>query len=40
MVQIYWPLIDPAQVRGTIEEQLQAFRNNRDDIKKLITELK
>jgi len=37
---LHWPLIDPAQVRGTIEEQLQAFRNVRDDIKKLITELK
>lgn len=37
---LHWPLIDPAQAKGTIDEQLQVFRNVRDEIKKLITELK
>lgn len=33
------PMI-PAQAKGTIEEQLQEFRNIRNQIKELITELK
>ncbi|MCT4412058.1 arsenate reductase (thioredoxin) [Leuconostoc falkenbergense] len=37
---LHWPLSDPAQTKGTIEEQLQEFRNIRDQIKALITELK
>ncbi|WP_273951048.1 arsenate reductase (thioredoxin) [Leuconostoc mesenteroides] len=37
---LHWPLEDPAQAKGTIEEQLEVFRNIRDEIKKLITELK
>ncbi|WP_294977361.1 arsenate reductase (thioredoxin) [uncultured Leuconostoc sp.] len=36
---LHWPLTDPAQATGTLEEQLQAFRKVRDEIKKLITEL-
>lgn len=37
---LHWSLSDPAQAKGTIEEQLQEFRNIRNQIKELITELK
>ncbi|TOZ03799.1 arsenate reductase (thioredoxin) [Leuconostoc pseudomesenteroides] len=36
---IHWALLDPAQATGTFEERLEGFRNIRDEIKKLITEL-
>lgn len=36
---IHWSLLDPAQATGTFEERLEGFRNIRDEIKKLITEL-
>ncbi|MCC8439747.1 MULTISPECIES: arsenate reductase (thioredoxin) [Leuconostoc] len=36
---LHWPLSDPAQATGTVEEQLQEFRKVRDEIKKLITGL-
>lgn len=36
---LHWPLCDPAQATGTVEEQLQEFRKVRDEIKKLITGL-
>lgn len=36
---LHWPLTDPAQATGTVEEQLQEFRQVRDEIKKLITGL-
>ena len=36
---LHWPLSDPAQATGTLEEQLQEFRKVRDEIKKLVTSL-
>lgn len=36
---LHWPLSDPAQATGTLEEQLQEFHKVRDEIKKLVTSL-
>ncbi|KRL35312.1 arsenate reductase [Liquorilactobacillus uvarum DSM 19971] len=36
---LHWPLSDPAQATGTLEEQLEVFRKVRDEIKKLIIDL-
>jgi arsenate reductase len=36
---LHWPLSDPAQATGTLEEQLQEFRKVRDEIEKLVTSL-
>lgn len=37
---LYWSLKDPAQVKGTYEEKMEAFRQVRDEIKERILELK
>ncbi|MDI6651284.1 MULTISPECIES: arsenate reductase (thioredoxin) [Leuconostoc] len=36
---LHWPLPDPAQTKGTLEEQLHEFRNVRDEIKRLVLEM-
>ena len=37
--RLHWPLRDPANVKGTEEEQLQAFRNVRDELDRKLGEL-
>lgn len=36
---LHWPLLDPAQTSGTMEDKLVVFRNVRDDIKAKISQL-
>lgn len=38
--KLHWPLPDPAAVKGTSEEKLDAFRKTRDEIKRRLVEFK
>lgn len=37
--RLHWPLPDPAAVKGSIEQQLAAFRETRDALKERLPEL-